>query len=112
MLSGEKEAKELLRQKSSCIVFNHMASKNKIGLNDFRICVSGWEFNSLCRRVAEKEYVVALSDHSDFHGLLDYVRRSKPKIVITDNFRAGYAETLAKEIHKRFGVSTTALPKA
>jgi hypothetical protein len=39
------------------------------------------------------------------------VKRSKPKIVITDNFRVGYAETLAKEIHKRLGISALALPE-
>ena len=55
--------------------------------------------------------MVALSDHSDFDGLMEYVRRSKPKLVITDNFRAGHAGTLAKEIRKRFGVSALALPK-
>jgi len=73
--------------------------------------VSGWEFNSACCQVAEKEYVVALSDHSDFDGLVEYVRRSKPKVVITDNFRANRAETLAKEIRKRFGIQALALPK-
>jgi len=54
---------------------------------------------------------VAFSDHSDFDGLMEYVRRSKPKLVITDNFRAGHAETLAKEIRKRFGISAVALPR-
>jgi len=111
MLSSEREAKELLDRNSSCIAFYHMASRSKIGLDSFRVYVSGWEFNSLCRQVAEKEYVVALSDHSDFDGLVEYVRRSKPKLVITDNFRAGRAETLAKEIRKRFGISALALPK-
>jgi len=55
--------------------------------------------------------VVALSDHSDFNGLIEYVRRSKPKLVITDNFRVGHARTLVKEIRKRFGISALALPK-
>jgi hypothetical protein len=31
--------------------------------------------------------------------------------VITDNFRVGYAEMLAKEIGKRLGVSALALPE-
>ena len=110
-LSKEKEAKELLERNSSCIAFYHMASRSKVGSGSFRIYLSGWEFNSACCQVAEKEYVVALSDHSDFDGLVEYVRRSKPKIVITDNFRASRAETLAKEIRKRFGISALALPK-
>jgi len=111
MLSTEREAKELLDGNSSCIAFYHMASRSKVGSGSFRIYVSGWEFNSPCHQVAEKEYVVALSDHSDFDGLIEYVRRSKPKLVITDNFRVSHAGTLAREIRKRFGISAVPLPK-
>jgi len=111
ILSEEKEAKELLERNSPCIAFYHMNSKNKFGQGHFRVYVSGWEFNSPCREIADNEYVVALSDHSDFDGLTEYVRHSKPKIAITDNFRIGHAETLAKEIQKRFKISAAALPK-
>jgi putative mRNA 3-end processing factor len=111
MLSEEREAKELLERNSPCIAFYHMGSKGKVNPDVFRIYVSGWEFNSPCREIADKEYVVALSDHSDFDGLMEYVRQSKPKQVITDNSRGGHAETLAKEIHKRLGIPATALPK-
>jgi putative mRNA 3-end processing factor len=85
--------------------------KWKDGLGGFRIYVSGWEFDSPTRETADKEYIVALSDHSDFDGLMEYVRRSKPELAITDNFRVGHAETLAKEIRKRFGISAVALPR-
>jgi putative mRNA 3-end processing factor len=111
MLSEEREAKELLERNSPCVAFYHMGSRNKVGQGSFRVYVSGWEFDSPCREIAEKEYVIALSDHSDFDGLMEYVRRSKPKLVVTDNFRVGYAETLAREIRKRFGISAVALPK-
>jgi len=111
MLSEEREAKELPERNSPCIAFYHMGSRDKVGSGSFRVYVSGWEFNSPCREIADKEYVIALSDHSDFDGLIEYVRRSKPKLVITDNFRIGYAETLAREIHKLFGIPTVALPK-
>jgi len=111
MLSVEKEAKELLEGNAPCIAFYHMGSKRRVGQGSFRVYVSGWEFDSPCREFADKEYVVALSDHSDFDGLIEYVRRSKPKLVITDNFRVGHARTLVKEIRKRFGISALALPK-
>ncbi len=111
MLSEEREAKELLEKNLPCIGFYHMNSRTKVGLSGFRVYVSGWEFDSPCRETAEKEYVIALSDHSDFDGLMEYVRRSKPKLVITDNFRVGHAETLAKEIRKHYGISAIALPK-
>jgi len=111
MLSVEKEAKELLEENAPCVAFYHMGSRRKVGLGSFRVYVSGWEFDSPCRMVADKEYVVALSDHSDFDGLIEYVRRSKPKLVITDNFRFGHAGTLANEIRKRLGISALAFPK-
>jgi putative mRNA 3-end processing factor len=110
MLSMEREAKELLERNSPCVAFYHMGSRRKIGSGRFRVCVSGWEFNSVVREVAEKDYVVALSDHSDFDGLIEYVRRCRPKLVITDNFRAGHAKAFAKEIRKRFGISAFPLP--
>ena len=111
MLSTEKEAKELLENNSPCIAFYHMESQKKVGLDNFRICVSGWEFDSAIRQTGDKEYIVALSDHSDFNGLLEYVRRSKPEFVITDNFRVSNAEPLAREIRKRYGIPAVALPK-
>jgi putative mRNA 3-end processing factor len=111
MLSEEDEARELLESHSPCVTFCHMNTAGKMGLGDFRICVSGWEFTAPSRQKADREYVVALSDHSDFDGLMEYVRRSKPKLVITDNFRVGHAETFAKEVRKHLGIPAIALPK-
>jgi putative mRNA 3-end processing factor len=111
MLSEEREAEEQLKRNSPCIVFYHMGSRSKVGRGSFRVYVSGWEFNSPCCEIADKEYVIALSDHSDYDGLIQYVRQSKPKLVITDNFRVGHAEKLAATIRKLFGISATALPK-
>jgi putative mRNA 3-end processing factor len=111
MLSEEDEARELLESHSSCVAFCHMNTAGKMGLGDFRIYVSGWEFTAPSRQKADREYVVALSDHSDFDGLMEYVRRSKPKLVITDNFRVGHAETFAKEVRKHLGIPAIALPK-
>ncbi|MGB9740885.1 MAG: MBL fold metallo-hydrolase [Candidatus Bathyarchaeia archaeon] len=111
ILSDEREAKDLLEKNMPCVAFYHMSSRGKVGNDCFRVYVSGWEFDSPCREISEAEYIVALSDHSDFDGLMEYVRRSKPKFVVTDNFRVGYAETLAREIRKRFGVSAVALPR-
>jgi len=111
MLSEEREARELMEKQSPCIAFYHMNTRGNIGLGNYRVYVSGWEFDSPSRQTADKEYVVALSDHSDFEGLMEYVRQSKPELVITDNSRVGHAETLAKEIRKRFEIPAIALPK-
>lgn len=111
LLAEEDEAQKLLGTCSPCVAFYHMNTGHKVGLGSFRIYVSGWEFGFPTRQKANKEYVVALSDHSDFDGLLEYVRRARPGLVITDNFRDGHAETFAKEVHKRLGISAIALPR-
>jgi hypothetical protein len=71
VLTSQREGKELLSKDLPCIAFYHMNQKNKAGLDNFRVCVSGWEFTSAIRRTGLKEYVVALSDHSDFDGLME-----------------------------------------
>lgn len=111
MLSEEGEARQLLEENSPCVAFCHMNARGKIGTGNYRVSVSGWEFGSPSRQIGNNEYVVALSDHSDFDGLMEYVRLSKPKLVITDSFRVGHAETLAKEILRRYGISAIALPR-
>ena len=110
-LSTQKEGKMLLDENLPCVAFYHMNSRNRVGLLDERICISGWEFRSPCRRIGEREYVLALSDHSDFDGLIEYVRRARPKQVITDNHAAGgNGEILAKEIKKRLKIPAIAMP--
>lgn len=109
--SAEDQAKELLDKNVPCVAFCHMNAKGTVGFGSYRVTVSGWEFDKPLRETIDNDHIVALSDHSDFDGLLEYVRRSKPKQIITDNHRTGHAETLAKEIHKQLGIPAMALPK-
>ena len=108
-LSTKKEAKELLEKNLPCVAFYHVNSRRTVGLDNDRICVSGWEFRSPSRQTGFKEHVVALSDHSDFNGLIEYVKSCKPKKVVTDNYR-GDGEILAKEITKRLRIPAIAAP--
>ncbi len=110
-LSTDVDGRELLGGNLPCVAFYHMNSRGYVGLNNARICVSGWEFNSPCRQIGDREYLVALSDHSDFDGLIEYVKRSRAKKVITDNYRVSHGAVLAKEIRRRLGVSAVAMPR-
>lgn len=110
-LSTSKGGKELLDENLPCVAFYHMNTRKKVGTNSSRICVSGWEFRSPCRQIGEQEYLIALSDHSDFNGLLQYIKQSKPKLVITDNYRVNHGAALAKQISKRLGIPAVAMPK-
>lgn len=108
--SSQKEAKTLLEENLPCVAFYHMNSRGKVGLANERICVSGWEFHRPCRRIGEREHIISLSDHSDFDGLIEYVRQAKPKRVITENHGGGHGETLGEEISRRLGISAMAMP--
>jgi len=110
LLSSEDEAKALMEKGEPFVAFHHMNSRRYVGREAFRISVSGWEFSSPKRQIADNEHIIALSDHSDFNGLLRYVRESKPKLVITDNYRVGDAKVLAREITKRLNIPAKALP--
>lgn len=110
LFSTKHPVQSTLQNQEQYVAFYHTSWCKKVGLDGFRVYVSGWEFNTPCRQTGEKEYVVALSDHSDFKGLLEYVRQSKPKLVITDNYRGGDAETLAKQIKKQLRIEAKPLP--
>ncbi len=110
LLSNEEKARSMLQHGDPCVAFYHMNSRRRVGQKAFRIVVSGWEFSSPCKQVGEKEFRVALSDHSDFDGLLGYVERCKPRMVVTDNHRHGDAEALAREIRSRLGILAKSLP--
>ena len=110
LFTTQQEMQSTLHGEAQYIAFYHMNWRRKVGLDKFRVCVSGWEFNVPCRQTGEREYVVALSDHSDFRGLLEYVRQSKPKLVITDNYRAGDAHALSKQIRQQLGIEAIPLP--
>jgi len=112
LLSDELRGKELLESNGSCVAFYHMNSTAKVGLDAFRIVVSGWEFSHPQRQTGPKEYTIALSDHSDYNELIQYIRQSKPKQVITDSYRDGHAEALARQIRMQFAIPATALPRS
>jgi len=109
-VSTKDEAREMLRENLPCVAFYHMNARGTVGLDAYRLCVSGWEFRSACRQIGHREHLVALSDHSDFDGLIEYVKRSRPKRVITDNYRS-HGESLAREINKRLGIQAVAMPR-
>jgi putative mRNA 3-end processing factor len=53
---------------------------------------------------SERALSVALTNHADFNGTLEYVFASGAKRVITDNSRGGHPIDLAKQITSRLGI--------
>jgi putative mRNA 3-end processing factor len=105
-----EEAQSILTQNEPSVVFYHSYSRKKVEGEALQIRASGWEFGKPCRRVGANEYVVALSDHSDFNELLRYVERCNPRMVITDKYRSEAARIFAREIEKRLKIPAKAAP--
>ena len=53
---------------------------------------------------SERAFAVAMSNHADFEGTLDYVKSTNAKFVVTDNTRGGKGYHLAAAIKQRLGV--------
>ncbi len=107
-----KEARELVERGEPYVAFYHTSSYRRLPGRRvaMRITVSGWELSKPVREVRKGEYVVGLSDHADFEGLMAYVEECRPKLVITDNYRMGSGAILAEEIRRRLGIPAIAMP--
>jgi putative mRNA 3-end processing factor len=57
---------------------------------------------------SDRSYRVALSNHADFDGTIQYIKCSGAKFVITDNSRGGNAMELAHEIRNRLNIEAIA----
>ncbi|MDP6459556.1 MAG: MBL fold metallo-hydrolase, partial [Candidatus Hydrothermarchaeota archaeon] len=106
----DDEAGEIVGNGSEHIFLHHMTSKRKFHGRGTRILLSGWQFSEPVVQRAPGEYVIALSSHSDFNGLIEYVEESQPQVVITDNYRVDNAGLLAMEITKRLDIPAYPMP--
>jgi len=87
----------------------HANSGRDFDVDSIRVRLSGWEFIEPIKRAGDV-YSVALSDHSDFHSLIDHVRDCDPDFVITDGSRSNGADRLASEITDRTSVPAKEMP--
>lgn len=53
---------------------------------------------------SERSFCVAISNHADFLGTLEYVRATGARYVVTDNTRGGHGVELAQAIEAQLGV--------
>lgn len=101
------EAEEIIRDKYY-IYFNHYSNRfNEQYLdssNPYRIVLSGWEFNKPIRRLSKRKWLIAFSDHSDFNGLVEYVKYSNPSKLIVNRRRSNGAYEFAKYVREKLNV--------
>ena len=53
---------------------------------------------------SQNSYSVALSNHADFRGTLEYIQATGAEYIVTDNTRGGNGHSLALEIRSRLGL--------
>ena len=105
-----QEAFEIQRSQQPFVSFHRIGSVVPEAENHLTIRASAWMTKEDFYQPRENYYVVALSDHADFNGLIKYVEKSEAKLVITDGSRSGKAQTLAKEIKEKLDVEAKSLP--
>jgi putative mRNA 3-end processing factor len=59
--------------------------------------VTGWAVDSGARYRYGADVAIPLSDHADFNGLIDYVKRASPKVVYLTHGFTQFAQYLQKE---------------
>lgn len=107
VLAGTPDSEDIIRD-GWYIYFSHINRRiNGIGNH---VVLSGWEFKYPYRRLGNRYWLVAFSDHADFNGLLRYVEDSKPKKLIINRVRSVGAEDLAIYVKKKLGIETYLLP--
>jgi hypothetical protein len=63
------------------------------------------DFKNPVLEYSERSLSVALTDHADFEGVLEYVAATGASYVLTDNTRGGHAVELAQEIRTRLNIN-------
>lgn len=75
--------------------------------------LGGWGIGKYTLKPPEdnsKRYLLELGDHGTYDGILEYVERCSPQLVITDGSRSKWAPNLAKSITQELGIAARAEP--
>ena len=56
------------------------------------------------RKFGDRVFQVAMTDHADFQGTIDYIQATGAQQIVTDNTRGGHGVELAQEIEARMGI--------
>ena len=105
------EAWEMMRREDPYVAFYPYGSRVLIAEKYLKIKATAYGSPFPLYMPKKNLYVVALSDHADFKGTLEYVKRSNPKLVITDGFRAEEnASLLAQALKKELNIKARMLP--
>ena len=100
------EARDVLRSDRHVRVYgtgdhapSDLGRASKISLSAYFTCP-----DNPVNEYSDRAFGVAMSNHADFEGTLEYVKSTNAKFVVTDNTRSGKGYELAVAIKQRLGV--------
>ncbi|MFN3268285.1 MAG: hypothetical protein ACK416_03380, partial [Zestosphaera sp.] len=93
------------------VYLTHSASYPRLKENSkvSHVTLSGWEFTKPYKQIRSNSYLVAFSDHSDFRGLVEYVERSRPKLLVVNNARSFQGRVFADYVANKLNIKTAVL---
>ena len=105
------EAWEIMRREDPYVAFYPLGSRVLIADKYLKIKATAYGAPFPLYMPKKNLYVVALSDHADFNGTLEYVKRSNPKLVITDGSRSEEnASLLAQALKGELEIEVRTMP--
>lgn len=106
---GTTGAYEIERSGDACVIFNRIGSTN-VPSDRLTIRASAFMARKDFYKRDRNYHVVALSDHADLVGLLEYARNSHAKSVIVDGSRCSNAYRFAKILKKETTIAARVMP--
>lgn len=100
------EGKEAIKDRRIIRFYGYgdMKPRDMEGRNVIKLTAYFSRQNNPITEYSSRAFGVALSDHADFEGTLEYIKSTGAKLVITDNTRGGKAYDLANAIVERLGI--------
>lgn len=107
VIRSDSEEAKLARREGRYIEMCRVLERNRTNPeNSSSIIISAYlsKMEKTVVQYSENSFAVALSDHADYIGTLEYVRATGARKVVTDNTRGGKAVELALALKRELGI--------
>lgn len=106
LVADSTQGNDARKNGSHLRVYTHRDKKPTDGPIGTRIVLSAF-MSAVDEPIAvysDRSFRVAMTDHADFKGTIEYIASTGARCVVTDNTRGGHAVSLALEIKRRLGI--------
>ncbi len=96
--SYELYSENIREEKEDRVLIFPPAARNSLKGNFKKALLSGWALHGATKFKFRVDEAFAISDHSDFNGLVNYVEKASPQVIYTLH---GFAEEFSDELKER-----------